>query len=105
MFGELETPLLGNALLTFFNFIVKKLFHQSAIQAHQMVMVRAFIELEDSLARLEMVATQQAGLLELGEYPVNGCQTDIEVFGQQKLVHVLGRQVAHGAALKDLKYF
>ena len=75
--GELETSLLGDSVLTFFNLVVEKLFHQPAIQTYQMVMMRAFVELENRLAGLEMVTTQQPSLLKLGKHPVNGCQTDI----------------------------
>ncbi len=54
----------------------------------------AFVELEDRLARFEVMALQEAGLLELGEDPVNGGQADIHVFGDQQAIHVLGGEVA-----------
>jgi len=105
MLGKFETSLLGDAVLTFFNFIIKKLFHQPAIQTHQVIMMRALVELEDGLAGFKMVATEQPGLLKLREYPVNGCQTDIKILGKKELVDILGRQVSHRAALEDLKDF
>jgi len=77
MVGNLKTMLLSNFNLTFLNFGIEEFFDLAAIQTHQMVMVRAFIELENGLASFEMIALQQTGLLELGQYPVDGCQTDI----------------------------
>lgn len=50
MLGKLEPSLLGDTVLTFFNFIIKKLFHQPAIEANQMIMMRALVEFEDRLA-------------------------------------------------------
>jgi hypothetical protein len=49
------------------------------------VVVLAFVELEHRLARLEIAARQQPGLLELHQHPVHGGQADVGAFGQQAL--------------------
>src|SRR3954447_6613975 len=65
MFGNIKAACLGNALLTLFYFFVKKFFDPAAIQANQMVVVRAFIQFEHCFAGFEMIAMQQAGLFKL----------------------------------------
>jgi hypothetical protein len=55
----------------------------AALQADQVVVVPAF-ELEDGLARLEVVPLQQAGLLELGQHAVYRGQADVHALGEQR---------------------
>lgn len=105
MLGKLETTLSGNVLLAFFDFLVKKLFHQAAIQTDQMVVVRAEIKLEHRFTGLEMITRQQASLLKLRQHSVNGCQSDIEIFSQQLFVDVFRRQVPNQTALEDFQNF
>jgi len=77
----------------------------AAIQANQMVMMTTLVQFEHCLARFEMITRQQTSLLELGQDAINGRQPDVEVLGQQLLVHVFGRHVAHAAVLEDLEDF
>jgi hypothetical protein len=49
------------------------------------VVVLALVELEHRLARLEIAARQQPGLLELHQHAVDGGQADVGAFGQQAL--------------------
>jgi hypothetical protein len=51
-----------------FDLDVVELFDMAAVQAHQVVVVLAFVELEDRLARLEIAALQQPGLLKLHQH-------------------------------------
>ena len=64
--------------------------------------VLVFVEFEDRLARLEMMALQQAGLLELGQDAVDGGEADVESVGQQVAVDVLGGDVARRAFILQL---
>jgi hypothetical protein len=100
-----ETALARDTLLPLFNFFVEKLFDPATIEAYEMVMVRALVQLEHCLAGFKVVSMQQPGLLELREHPVYGRQADIHVFGQQNLVNVLGAQMAHLTILKDIEDF
>ena len=59
-----------NVVLPGFDFGIDKLFDSPARQAHQMIVMRAFIQLEHRAAALEMVARQQPGLLELRQHPI-----------------------------------
>ena len=66
-------------MLALFDFLVDEFFHAAAIEADQVVVVRAGVQFKDGLARLEMVTVQQAGLLELRQHPVNRGQADVHV--------------------------
>jgi len=50
MLGQPEAALLGDAMLTSFDFIVEKFFDATAIQAHQMIMMIALVQLKHCLA-------------------------------------------------------
>ena len=54
-----------NIVLTIFNLGIDKLFDAPTGKTHQMVMMRAFIQLEHRAAALEVIARKQPGLLEL----------------------------------------
>ena len=71
---------------------VVELLDAAALQADQVVVVPALVQLEHRLAGLEMLARQQAGLLELRENSVDRGESNVHAFGDQRLVHVLGRQ-------------
>jgi hypothetical protein len=50
-----------------------------------------------------MVANEHAGLLELREHPVDGCEADFHAFGEQHLVDVFSGQMAHIAVLEQIE--
>ena len=68
-----------------------------------MVVVPALVQLEHRLAGLEMLPRQQPGLLELREHAVDGRESDVDALGDQRLVDVLGRKMAHLARLEQLE--
>jgi hypothetical protein len=82
---------------------IEKLLHPAAVQADQVVVVLAFVEFVDRLARLEIAAREQAGLLELHEHAVHGGQADVGVIFQQDAVDVFSRHVPALGVLKDLE--
>lgn len=104
VFGNVEAALFGDSLLPFLDLVIEKLFHPPAIEAYEMIVVRTRIEFEHGLSGLEMIAVQQARLLELCQHTVHSCQTDIHVFGQQDFVNIFRTQVADRAVLENLKY-
>ena len=67
-----------------------------------MIVVRALVELEHRLARLEVMAHQEPGLLELRQHAVDRGQPDVEPFAEQQLVDVLGRQVPDLRRLEEV---
>ena len=77
MVSDGKTFVLGDVMLAFFNFGVVKLFNLPAIEAHQVVMVLAFVDLIDRFAGLEIAAIEQPGLLKLHQDPVHRGQTDV----------------------------
>ena len=81
---------------------VVELLHPAALQAHEVVVVLALVELEHRLAGFEVVADEEAGLLELGEHAIDGREADVEAFGQQQLVDVLGGQVPDLRRLEEV---
>lgn len=70
-----------------------------------MVVVLAFIEFVNSFAAFKMVAAEDAGLLKLGQHPVDRGQADVGIVLEQVTKHVLGRHVPHRAALENLQDF
>ncbi len=103
MLANREATFLGHAHLALFDFGVVELFDASALDAHEVVVVRALVQLEHRLAGLEMMALEDAGLLELGEDPVHGGETHVQSLGHEDPVDVFRREVAHLAALEKLE--
>src|SRR6218665_428271 len=103
MLLQVETALGGHRGLALLDLRIEEFLDLAAGQADQVVVVMAFVQLEHGLARLEMVPRQQTGLLELRQHPVDGGQPDVGAFHEQGLVDVLGRHVALGRFLEDLK--
>lgn len=94
---------LGDLVLTAFNFFIEKLFNASAVNAYQMVMVLTGPDLEYRFARLEMVALQEARLLELGQYAIDGRQADVHVFVEQHSINIISTQVTYRGVFKKLE--
>jgi uncharacterized membrane protein YcjF (UPF0283 family) len=92
----------GHRSLALFDFWVVKLFHATAIEADQVVMVRAFVQLIHGFAALEIAAREQARLFKLRQHAIDRSQTDVGVFTQQHPVHIFRRHVALRATLKNL---
>ena len=69
--GDLEALELGHVVLPLLDLRVVELLHPPAVQAHQVVVVLAFVEFVHRLAALEVAAAEDAGLLELREHAVH----------------------------------
>src|SRR5450432_4298150 len=74
---QLEAARHGNVFLALFDLGVVELLDPAAVHADQMVVVLAFVELEHRLAALEVVARQDAGLLELHQHAIHRRQSDV----------------------------
>jgi len=101
--GDDEAVAPRNGGLAFFDFVVAELFDVAAIEAHQMVVVLFLAQFIDRLADFEVVAREDACLLELGEHAVNGGQADIGAVGQQQAIYVFCREVAAFGSLEDFQ--
>src|SRR3954468_4173601 len=100
---ELEPTLAGDLVLALLDLGVVELFHAPALQAHEMVVVPALVQLEHRLAGFEILPRQQSRLLELREHAVDRGKADVDALGNERLVDVFGRQMAHFALLKELE--
>ena len=63
----------------------------------------AGVEFEDRLARLEMMALEQASLLELRQYAIDRGETDVHAVVDQKPVYIFRRHVTHFGLLEKFK--
>src|SRR6266850_3414511 len=100
---QLEAALARHLVLPALDLGVVELLDTPALQADEMVVVAALVQLEHRLAGLEMLAREQPGVLELREHAVNGGEADVDAFGDEHLVDVFGRKVAHLARLEQLE--
>jgi hypothetical protein len=93
----------GNALLALLDLGIEEFLHAAAVEAHQVVVVLALVELVDGLARFEVVARQQPCLLELREHAIDRGQANVHMLGEQDAIHVFSAQMALFAGLEDLE--
>ena len=98
-----EAALFGNFGLALFDIGVVELLDAPALQAYQVVVVPALVELVDRLAAFEMMPHQQPRLLELRQHAVHRRQAGVGAFLEQYFVDVFGRQMAHLAFLEQLE--
>jgi hypothetical protein len=90
----MEIHALGDFLLPLFDEFVVELLDLPALDANQVIVMIAAIQLEYRVAALEMMPLHQAGRFELGQHTIHGRQPDFLSLCQQKLVYFFGRQVA-----------
>jgi hypothetical protein len=95
----------GHCVLPLFNLGIVKLFHPATVQAYQVVMVLPLIELINGLTALKITATQDRGLLELGQHTVNRGESNVRTIFQQYTEHILRGHVTLFALLEDLQNF
>ena len=101
--AQFEAVLFGDFVLALLDLAVVELLDPAALQADQVVVVATLVQLENRLAGLEMLARQQAGLLELSENSIDRRESNVQAFRNERLVHIFGRQVAHLAGLEQFK--
>ena len=101
--GHLIALFSGYFLLTVFDHLVDEFVHLTALDTQDMVMVFALIQFKNGLTALEMVPGHQAGLLKLGQYAVDGRQTDFLAALQQCLVDIFGAHVPDLALFQKMQ--
>jgi len=101
--GDLVAQALRDRPLPLFDALVRKLLHVSAIDADDVVVVHAFVELEDRRAALEVMPRDEAGRFELREHAVHGGQADVLVELEEPAVDIFGAHVTHRRARQDLE--
>src|SRR5262245_11054255 len=103
MIANREPAILRHLDLTLLDLGVVELLDPPAGHAHQVIVVAALVQLEHRLARLEVVALEDAGVLELGQHAVDSGEADVQALAHEHPVDVLGREVPHLAALEELE--
>lgn len=88
--GDFKAVTLGNSVLPPLDIIIHELFDVPAIDALDMVMVRAFVEFEHRHAVGEVVARHETRSLKLGQYAIDGRKTDVLTGVDQATVDVFG---------------
>src|SRR6266568_4736784 len=100
MLADLEPAFVRDLGLPLLDVRIEEFLDSAALQAYEVVVVATLVQLEDSLAGLEVMPDEQSGLLELGENAVHGRKPDIDTLGQELLVDVLGGEVPDLALLE-----
>jgi len=103
MLPDRETTLGRHSSLPLFDLGIVEFLDAAALHANEMIVMGPFIQLEYRFPGLEMMALQDPGVLELSEDPIDGGQSDIQSLAHEFAVHILGGEVAHLAALEELK--
>ena len=89
-----ETAILGNLRLPAFDLSIVEFLDPAAVDTDQVIMVLSGAQLEDRLARFEIVALNQPCLFELGQDTIDGGQADVQILGEQQSVDILGGEMA-----------
>ncbi len=103
MVADREPQPLGDRGLPLFDTGIHELFDPAAVQTHDVIVVRAVIELEDGHAILEVMTGDQARRLKLREHAVDGGQSDILIAVEERAIDVFGRKVPRSAALENFQ--
>jgi hypothetical protein len=100
---DLEVVLVRDGHLLFLDACVHELLDPAACEAHEVVVMRPFIDFEHRRHAVEVVPGHEAGRLELREHAIDGGEADVLVRFEQVLVDVLGAHVPGLCAAQDLE--
>src|SRR5690348_7363839 len=85
----------GDLVLAPLDLGIVELLDPAALQAYEMIVMATLVQLEHRLAGLEVLAREKPGLLELREHAIDRREPDVDAFGDQRLVDIFGREMAH----------
>lgn len=94
MLGDVEAAILGDLDLPLLDFSVIKLLDLAALHADQVIVVLAFVQFENRLARFKVVTFKQASLLELGQNAIDSGEANVDILVHEVAVDVFSRHVA-----------
>ncbi len=98
---DAEATLLSRFTLAFLDFFIAELLHPATLQADDVIMVIAVIQLKHRLVCFEVMPYQQPGLLKLGEHTIYRGQSYVLAGRQQLPIDIFSRQVAPLAGFKQ----
>src|SRR4030067_590057 len=104
MVAQIEAQLCGDRALPLFDDLIVEFLYPPAMYADDMVMVRAALQFEDSLATLEVVPGDKSRGLELGKRAIYGGQAYLFAGFKQQPVNGLGSQVPVMGFFKKLEH-
>src|SRR6185312_10198982 len=99
-----EAAVARDLLLALLDLGIVELLHAAAMEAHEVVVVAALVQLIDRLPALEVVADEEPRLLELREDAVDRGEPDVRMLVQELAVHVLRGEVARLAVLEEVEH-
>lgn len=103
--GDAETTLECDALLPALDLIIIEFFDATTIEANQMVVVRAFVQLEHGFAGFKVIPMQQASLFKLRQDAIHRGQSHIHVVRQKHFVDVFGAKMTDATVVKYIQNF
>ena len=103
MLVQHEAPLGGDFILAQFDAFIDEFIDLAATRADQVIVVLAFIQFEDGMARFEVPAKQNARLGKLHQHAVDGGEAHVDFFSQQEFVDIVRTQVLDAPFLKQLQ--
>jgi outer membrane protein assembly factor BamE len=103
MVTDRESQALRDGRLPLFDAGIHELFDAAAVQTHDVIVMRAVIELEDGHAILEVMPGDESRRLKLRQNAVDGGQADVLITVEECAIDVFGRQMARIAALENFQ--
>lgn len=94
MIRQLKMLLVCYFVLAALDELVAEFFDSPALDAYDVIMMLAAVQLEDRVSAFEMMAFDQARRLELGQDSVNCGQADFFTLAEQRLVDFFRCQVS-----------
>jgi hypothetical protein len=102
MVSNVESESRRNRCLAMLDFGIGEFLNLSASYAHDVIVVRALIQLENGIATLKITPCDEPGRFETGQDPVDGGQADVLMGLDQDPVDIVGGKVAQRAAFQNL---
>ncbi len=103
MILQVKPAIAGYAHLPRFDFAVDELLDPAALQADEVVVVLALVQLKERPARFKIAAFEDTGLFELGEHAIHRREPDVVLMVEQLSEHILRAHMTSTSELEDLQ--
>src|SRR5476649_1705704 len=103
MIAYLKSQAFRNRRLPYLDSLFGELFDPSALQTHDVIVVRTLVQFEHRHAVFEMMSRDEARRFELSEHAIHGRKADVFVRLKEAAVDVFRRQMPRAAALENLQ--
>jgi hypothetical protein len=101
---DFEAALLGHRTLPRFDGLIKELLHVTAVNTHDVIVVRTGVQFEYSEAAVEMMPADKSGGFELREHPIDRGEAEVLMLIAQAPMNLFRRQVSRLRAFEDFQY-